>query len=261
MKQPDRRSPLRVKLLRIPGESIQAEIERLWTDELFLWVMVATFTGLLAVTEWIRWLTKSSPSPWVYSALALIAIGYSFLRLRRARERVRQLTLGLRGERAVAEILDSLREKGAKVFHDVPGEGFNVDHVVVSDRGIYAIETKTLTKGPGASVSFDPEGQILVDGRRLDRDPVTQAKAAARWLASMLKASTGKTFSVRPVVLFPGWWIESMKSSHAPDIWVLEPKALPTFIENDPVRILEPDLSLAKFHLDLYVRNAGPTPR
>jgi hypothetical protein len=75
----------------------------------------------------------------------------------------------------------------------------------------------------------------------------------------MLKASTGKTFPVRPVVLFPGWWIESMKSPHAPDIWVLEPKALPRWIENDPVRILEPDLSLAKFHLDLYVRNAGPS--
>lgn len=258
MKQPDRKSPLRQKLLRIPGESIQAEIERLWIDELIPWILAVAFTGLLAVIEWIHWLTKSPPSPWLYSALAVIAIGYSLWRLRKARVHMRQLTLGLRGERAVAEILDALREKGAKVFHDVPGEGFNVDHVVVSDRGIYAIETKTVTKARGASVSFDPEGQILVDGRRLDRDPVAQSKAAARWLASTLKASTGKTFPVRPVVLFPGWWIEPMKSPHAPDVWVLEPKALPRWIENEPLRILEPDLSLAKFHLDLYVRNAGP---
>ena len=35
------------------------------------------------------------------------------------------------GERAVGQYLERLRESGPRVFHDVPGVGFNLDHVVI----------------------------------------------------------------------------------------------------------------------------------
>jgi hypothetical protein len=59
------------------------------------------------------------------------------------RKRIKELRLGRDGEKIVAEQLECLRESGAQVFHDVPGDGFNLDHVVISNHGIYAIETKT----------------------------------------------------------------------------------------------------------------------
>jgi Nuclease-related domain len=222
-----------------------------------VWVMLATFPAILAVVEWAHWLMNTRPNPWISSALAVSAVVYSTYRLRATRRRLNQLTLGLQGERIVAEILDSLREKGAAVFHDIPSDGFNIDHVVISDRGVYAIETKTLSKRPRATVSFDDDGRIIVDGRRLDRDPLVQSQIAANWLVSMLKSSTGKSFSVRPVVLFPGWWVESVKSPAAPDTWVLNPKALSRFIEREPTRLQESDFRLAAYHLERYVRSAG----
>lgn len=156
----------------------------------------------------------------------------------------------------MAEVLESLRAKGAVVFHDVPGEGFNVDHIVLTKNGVYAIETKTLSKRSRASVTFN-HGTVLVDGHPLDRDPLLQAKAAANWVRATLAGSTGKTFPVRPVVLFPGRFVQPMKSPGAPEVWVLNPRALPTFIENDPLPLSDSDLSLAAYHMDRYIRVAG----
>jgi len=135
----------------------------------------------------------------------------------------------------------------------VPGEGFNLDHVVISTHGIYAIETKTQTKP-------SPKARVIVNGDSLtvaayapDRNPIEQVTAAARWLERRLHQSTGKRFFVRGVVVFPGWFVEQRGARG--DVWVLEPKALPAFIENAPVMIAPSDVTFAADHLSRYVRS------
>jgi hypothetical protein len=255
MKKSGRRSPLRERPLRAPGQSIQDEIDRIWIDEVFQRLSVAIVAVGFAIIAWVHWVTKSPPNPWLYTALALVVLAYTLLRLRAVGVHLRQLRQGQEGERAVAEVLDSLRTKGAAVFHDVIGKGFNVDHVVLSRTGIYVIETKTVSKRPGATVTVHG-GAIQVDGRPLDRDPIRQARAVADWVRSTLTASTGRTFPVRAVVLFPGWYVEPMKGQYPPDIWVLNPKAFPAFVESQPVQISEPDLNLAAFHMARYIKSA-----
>jgi hypothetical protein len=57
--------------------------------------------------------------------------------------------------------LEGLREGGASVFHDVPGEGFNLDHAVIARSGILVIDTKTCSKPDMvAKITFD--GQIIL---------------------------------------------------------------------------------------------------
>jgi len=46
----------------------------------------------------------------------------------------RSISRGIEGERAVGECLDQLRSDGYQVFHDILGDGFNVDHVVCGGR-------------------------------------------------------------------------------------------------------------------------------
>jgi hypothetical protein len=133
------------------------------------------------------------------------------------------------------------------------GDGFNLDHVVLSSQGVFVVETKTLTKPAKGSptVSFDRE-TVLINGFEPKRNPVTQAQANARWLGEMLRASTGKEFPVRPVVLFPGWFVEPLPKGSS--VWVLNPQALPSFIQHESTRINESDLHLAAFHLARYIR-------
>ncbi len=255
------RSPIKAKPLRLPGQSVQEAIDNLLWDKTGPYIAIAVMTLVLAVEEWIAVLRHLPRQPWLYSGLAVLACLYAAARIWDVRAQVQQLRLGRDGERAVGQYLERLRTDGADVFHDVPGEGFNIDHVVLSEHGFYAVETKTWSKPTrgDARVVLTEEG-LVVNGFRPDRDPLVQAQAGARWLSQLLEETTGKQFPVRGVVLFPGWFVEPMSSAwrmSSEKPWVLEPKALPGFIGNEPQRIEESDRKLAAYHLSRYVRITG----
>jgi Nuclease-related domain len=115
------------------------------------------------------------------------------------------------------------------VIHDVPADGFNLDHVVIAPQGVFVIETKTRTKPPrrDARVTFAAQS-LRVAGYAPDRDPIGKVRASCRWLSELLSDSTGKAVPVRGVVVFAGWFIESMTRDwlNGGNPWVLEPKSL-----------------------------------
>ena len=246
-------SPLRIKPLRLPGQGVDDEIIRLREGALMDHLFVAGCVCVLASMEWFGYLTHSARHPWVFTVLAVATVGYVAPRIWKLRKKIKELKLGRDGEKIVGEQLECMREQGAHVFHDVPGEDFNLDHVVISTHGIYAIETKTRSK-PSSKARVVVDGDSLtVAGYAPDRNPIEQVTAAARWLEKRLQASTGKRFFVRGVVVLPGWFVEQ-KGSRG-DVWVLEPKALPAFIENAPAMIAPSDVALAADHLSRYVRS------
>ena len=249
------KSPLKINPLRLPGQSVDKEIDR-WVNEKALGTFFAAGCFcVVAYFEWYGYLTHAPRRPLLFTALALAAVVFAGWRISIIRRRVRRLRLGRDGERTVGQQLEHLREHGGQVFHDVPGDGFNLDHVVISPRGIYAIETKTLSKPwPSATILVDGD-TLSVAGRVPDRNPIEQVTGAARWLERMLKESTGTRFTVRGVVVFPGWFVAQRGSRG--QVWVLEPKALPAFIEREPANIAASDVSLAASHLSRYVRSAG----
>ncbi len=170
-------------------------------------------------------------------------VGIAAWRLWGTKKQLQQLRLGRDSERSVGQFLERLREDSGQVFHDVPVDGFNLDHVVISTHGIFAIETKTWTKPwPKATIAADGD-QLLLGGRKPDRNPMDQAAGAARWWEGLLAESTGKQFGVRGVVVFPRWWIEQRSPRGA--VWVLEPKALPEFIRREPESLIASDVALA----------------
>ena len=252
------RSPLRQKSLRLPGQSLDDAFNTLWDDRgLFLFLYPVVLLMLLGV-EWLRWLRPAPAAPWFTTIAIVLVTTFCWWRLYWLRKQLDALRQGRDGERAVAEILDNVRERGWRVFHDVVGDGFNIDHVVLSPHGIYAIETKTISKprrGEGQPTIRVRSERITAGGADLGSAPVDQAKACADWLFRLLKVSTGKTYPVKPCVVFPGWFVEPMGKDAARGTWVLNPKALPIFIGNEPSRIQEADIHLAAFHLSSYIRS------
>jgi hypothetical protein len=247
------KSPLKAKPLRNPGDSINEELHR-WTEDYLMepFVLAGSFF-VIALVEWFGYLTEAPRRPILFSCVVSIATGFAVWRVWVNRDRLRQLRLGRDGERVVGQFLERLRDGGGQVFHDIPGQGFNLDHVVISQHGVYAIETKTLSK-PWSKAVVTVEGDSLrVAGRIPDRDPIQQVTSAVRWRECLLEQSTGKRFAVRGVVVFPGWFVEQ-RSERGP-VWVLEPKMLPGFIEQEPRTLVPGDVALAAFHLSRYVRS------
>ncbi len=252
-----RKSPLKEPPLNYPGESVEGEISRLRDEKMDTYSVVLLFSVLLAAMEWMRYFRPTLPDPLSMTLFALCMVGYSVFQLARVRRKMHRLKLGRDGEKIVAEQLDELKAKGCRVLHDIAATGFNVDHVVISPQGIFAVETKTISKpiakGKEAKVIFDGK-KLLVDGIAMTRDPLTQAKANASWLQNLLFESTGKKFYVRPVVVFPGWYVENASGDVYKDVWVLNPKALLTFIPNKR-EVLKPDeVQMATYHLTRYIK-------
>lgn len=248
------RSPLKDKPLRLPGQSLEREREEYIEKQVQDPLLFALFLAVLAGMEWWRFYMDMKPNPVIFTLAAGVAAVYAGVRIWRAIPRLRALRRGLDGERAVGQYLERLREQGFQVFHDVVGDGFNVDHVLIGPAGVFTIETKTWSKplrGP-AEITFDGESISSPYGTPT-RDPVVQARAQANWLRSVLADTTGRRFDVRPVIAFPGWFVVNGPGTFR-DVWVLEPKALPGFLEKEPSRLEREDVKLASYHLSRMIR-------
>lgn len=183
---------------------------------------------------------------------------YSAWQGRRSFKKALNYKLGREGEKAVGQFLERLRVRGAQVLHDIPGEGFNLDHVVIDQSGIYVMETKTRSKPSSGQPKLFFNGQS-VSFRQGEEDtkPIIQVRAAANWLRDILQESTGRTFPIRPVVLYPGWFIESSIPFTSSDVWVLNPRALIKIIPKQSLRMKQEDVFLCAYHLSRYCRAAG----
>jgi len=253
MSENETRSPIKNLPVRNAGQSAREKIANLFDDEIMPYFLVALVFILLAVYQWYCRFVSLPPEPLVLTICAVIATLFLIRKIQKMNPLLKQMRLGALGEEAVGQFLDEkLRPSGYQVFHDVLSDSFNVDHVIVGPTGVFAVETKTHSKparGP-CNVEYDGE-KVTVNGLTPDRDPVVQAQAEARWVRDLLQQSTGRGFFVQPIVLYPGWFVETTKPNV--DVWVLNEKPLLTFVKNARNSLSPEDVSLISFHLKRYV--------
>lgn len=250
----DKRSPIKDKPLRNPGQSMERRLDDLMLEKVFAPILFIVMMIWFVGVEWWRYFTPQPRNPLTTTIIAGIAVVYFAYRLWRTWPELKQLKQGIDGEKAVGQFLERLRESGYQVFHDVMGDDFNVDHVIIGPAGVFTIETKTLSKPMRGETKIQFDGEtIQVNGRTMERNPVRQAKAQASWLKKILQETTEREYKVHPVVVFPGWFIEQKPGSQH-ELWVLEPKALPKFLENAPDVLSAEEIKLASGNLSRFIR-------
>ncbi len=248
--RPSHRAVLKSPPLRLPGQSLDERISELQEDFGNILVLPTCLT-VLTVFEWTHWMTGSLPNPWVLTSATLLSIAYAWKKGKPLPERIGRLRFGLEGERAVGQMLECLRDKGYRVFHDIPGPGFNIDHVLVGPAGVFTIETKTKSK-PRDTHKIYYDGKTLRIGDQQVMDaPLAQARAQARWLTDQLNVGRKSTLTARPVVVFPEWYVVRTEQGNRSDVWVLNPKELKnefgSILDQEP-SILSADLIDAAAH-------------
>jgi hypothetical protein len=144
-------NPLTKSMRRPPGAELGRKLGAAQLEagfdalELVLAGMVLPF--LVAVVV----INSQSPSSWYITVALAAAVGLPWLflswrKLIKRIEQIRTLRLGYECELAVGQELDLLMMNGWQVFHDLPADGFNIDHVVVGSGGVFAVETKGRSK-------------------------------------------------------------------------------------------------------------------
>lgn len=235
-----RRSPIKFQPPRLPGQSLDEKIQHL--SERFDAKVLLGFTFiLLTIFEWYRWLADLRPDPWPLTFVTLFILPFIVWASIKYRREKANHKLGLEGERTVGHVLEELRAEGYQVFHDIPGTDFNIDHVIVGPAGIFTIETKTRSKPTHGNPQIIYDGDTLRSDEGWDMDEIlVQARAQASWLTNLLNQSRRTKCTVWPVVLFPGWYVKNIAPNEKRDLWVLNEKAFPYFLAQEP-EILSPE--------------------
>lgn len=221
--------PLSDFTMRPAGESLRDKLLEL--DEkineqislLVIFVMVASAMPLINLHISEKWI------------IGLIAFTVSLVLATRFKKLVitrQAYELGFKGERYVGQLLDSLMREGCHVYHDIPCETktakFNIDHVVISPAGVFAVETKTYRKPKElegkarAKVEYDG-GKLHFSTGRSSAEELEQATRNAKFLSKLLTDSTGEAVLVQGVVVLPGWFVERKGRG---EVMVVNPKQI-----------------------------------
>ncbi|MGV8826374.1 nuclease-related domain-containing protein [Methylibium petroleiphilum] len=259
-----RRSPIGIDMLRGPGHTLREKLEEMnadvLTDVFVLMVMPLLLLATFLAQSHQRGQQGMLHLVPIYIVLALGVVFVVVYRLWKKGEQLDKLKAGYDAELAVGQELDQLMRQGAITFHDIPADNFNIDHVVVSSEGVFAVETKGFTKlkqGRGkadATVVFD--GKLLKFPTWTTNDPLEQAVRQAAWLAKWLSSSVGTQVHVLPVVALPGWFVERTGRG---EVRVYNGKELAGLLKSRRAQPLSPqDVQRVAHQIDQRCRTVAP---
>ena len=211
-----RQSPLTRNLLRPPGHSLRQKIEDFGAQidlHVIGMILVPSLLYSFHITQ--SYIGGTPENGWRIGISILVALAFVVVvgkRLHRLLNERKLFALGLDGELATAEELNQLMLDGCRVFHDVPIRYGNVDHVVVSPSGVYAVNTKMLGKRPkndgNAEVTVDHAKNIVQFPDRQYHIPVEKLMTEAKCLAGVLTSAVAEQVVVEPMLALPGWFIK-----------------------------------------------------
>lgn len=212
----DRQSPLCRDLLRSPGYSLQQKLRRVDFDIDAL--VFSVFLAPLMVYSAHISLSHFGGMPesgWriaMSSGIVVAAVALVVRRLLPLLNERRKFALALNVEQATAEELNQLMLDGCRVFHDVPIRYGNVDHVIVSESGVYAINSKSFGKlrqrSSNTEVTVDYQRRHLQFPDRVCPIPVEDLRLEARCLSEHLSSAIGRAVDVEPMLALPGWCVK-----------------------------------------------------
>jgi hypothetical protein len=192
----------------------------------------------------------------VDATLALLALMLLISRIVSAMPRLRILMEERTQGSQFSMALDKAAVGVGVVYHQVRGIGFEVDHVLVTPVGIFAISVEVIHQPAGHEASALFDGEFLhIEGAYALREPVARSKVVARCLADVIKEWARFAYKVRPVLIIPGWTIHRPRPPGS-DSWACEPTEFLTHIARQNPLLDSEELASVKNAMGEVVRNA-----
>lgn len=234
-------------LLRSPGQSLDDELdkvrEKILSKFSFIFTLTIVYIIMIPIFKF--------PLYFVIFVVAMFWIYLIFV-LSKNIKNIRNLKLGRDGEKSVAQYLSIVSRQLSKedanmhIYHDLVDnvKKFNIDHVVVTKKGIFIFETKTYRKKEGITNKITSNGQELFkNAQKITNNIPLQVKGQVQWLQSELLQKTGKKYTIIPSIVFVGWYVEGQKIG---DINITTAKTLKHILENKYRDVLYDDEELKR---------------
>ena len=190
--------------------------------------------------------------PYLWLTIATVSLMITIWKTIKVLSRIKAMKQGRDGEKFIGQYLDNefrdeLTGNPIRVFHDIPGDNFNLDHVIICEKGIYILETKTL------SVPIKGSEELLYRGgndlyyksneNKVPGNPIGQIMGNVKWFKNLLNEQYDQRgipcpyLPIKGVLILPNRFIFN-ENIHLHDIWVLNHKALAKFVgkENNQLK-------------------------
>ena len=239
--------PFTNSFMRSPGQSLLQEIEDL-NEKITEYIVCLLSVPLGMYAFYVSYLfvkqggVKASDLG-IFGGVMAVFILFCLYKTSRLLAQRRRARLGYDGEVAVGQELNQLLREGYYVFHDVPAEEFNIDHIAVGRKGVFAIETKARSKP--TSENRQKDATVEYDGRALhfpkytDTKILEQAEHQEKWLSKWISSAVGEDIAARAIVALPGWLVKRTSSE---GISVVDPKRFASFFEHVGPRELSDEM-------------------
>lgn len=261
-----RREAITTELRNLPASSLQKQRDD-FVERQVSRLAAAAIVGLSTAGFFSS--RRISPATfnwdWLDSLALLIIIGcgvyYGWLMIRELPQG-RKLRQAIRAEQAVAQELAVSLAGDNRIIHDIQAGEFNIDHVVITPAGVFAVETKSRLKPPAGNGS----PKVKYDGKRLEfpnwteTKPIEQAARQAKWLAEYLQKATGEPFPVFAVLALPGWFIENTTPFSQNMVRVTNSKNCGKLLlpGKQPIRLDPPAIQRAAFQIEKLAQVPAP---
>ena len=216
---------------RVQGESLQEKI-RDYEFKVVEQYMFPAFFFVITAFLWYIYLASVQVNLFfvsLFTVAMLVLAVRGYVKIKKTKQVLKHYRKGLEGERLVGETLNRLSSESTFVFHDIPGNRFNVDHIIVSTRGIFVIETKHFNREICNEFFYDGSMiyRVMKDGRKFPCPKLLpQIDGEARFIEKEIEHRTEMKLPVVKVAILIGSYIGGTENFK--DYWLLNESSFVT---------------------------------
>lgn len=233
----------------VQGESLENKIQTL-SDKNFEYLVLPMVAFVACMYIWMIYLDflKVDLFTAVFITVLMIVLSLrAFFKIKKLCKQIRNHRKGLDGERYVGAIIEKTSSKNTFVFHDIickkNNQGkvkeFNIDHVIISTKGVFAIDAKnwTLQDRDYNQADFIYDNGELVDSSGVLQEELMQKiDSQAKYLEDKIYEWIGKHYPVFRVGIMIGAFVKNVQGDFK-KFWIINDSAFLSFFEKEPEKI------------------------
>ena len=235
--------------IRVQGESLEEKIQEL-SDKCYEYLGLPTILFTATIYFWMIFIgivKVEKLSVGFIIVLFFIFTIRAFIKIRRVVKEIRQYRKGLDGERYVGSIIEKFSSRNTFVFHDIICERnnneknvkTNIDHVIVSTKGIFTIDTKNwyLPDREYNQADFVFKNNELIDSTGvLQTDLMRKVEFQGRFMENKIKEWLGVRYPVYRVGIMIGAFVNNIDKDYS-KYWFVNDVYFPVLFEKEREKI------------------------
>lgn len=233
----------------VQGESLEWRIQEL-SGKIYESLISPTVVLVATIYFWmivLGFLKVNTFAAVFMTSLLVICSIRSFFKIRGIHKQIRHCQKGLDGERFVGSNLEKLSSNKTFIFHDIVCEKqnngktvkFNIDHVVVSTKGIFAIDAKnwTLPDREYNQADFTFKDNELIDSTgEVKKDLMNKIESQGEWLEGKINEWIGNRISVYRVGIMIGAFVNNANKDFS-KYWIINDSAFASLFDKEREKI------------------------